>query len=480
MPLVDGLDGFKANVDSQNNLQVKLKDSAGNSISKRQRDPINASQESLLIAGKNDDVATIIRTDRKGNIITGNYNPELLENFEGTVLNAQKWVAQSTTFVPAQTTTGGYNFNNTNLLSANAVSILQSQRLFYKHPRIPLQVKLRVRASIGTNSNADFGFGIPTTNNILVPNGIAVRIISGLWYSVLTFNNTELATPIPILGSDGITQLSTANTNSEFYVVDIIVDDDNAIITVQDTTTGEFVGKATVIVPLSSLAMWGATALPTYVRVWNSSVAPSIAPILTLGYIQVLTTDWNSGNNISQLAGLLALSSGRHPFTGAQLENFTNSLAPVSATLSNTAAGYTTLGGKFQFAAPVGAATDYCLFGFTVPVGSRFICEGVVIETYNTVVPVATTPTLFEWGMGFNSVAVSLATANIIRQTVGIQSLAVGAPVGAQANRIDITFDTPEVTESGRILSVILNVPIGTNTATEIFRGIVHVKGRFI
>ena len=82
--------------------------------------------------------------------------------------------------------------------------------------------------------------------------------------------------------------------------------------------------------------------------------------------------------------------------------------------------------------------------------------------------------------MGFNASSVSLATANIIRQTVGIQSLAVGAPVGAQANRIDITFDTPEVTESGRILSVILNVPIGTNTATEIFRGIVHVKGRFI
>lgn len=53
-------------------------------------------------------------------------------------------------------------------------------------------MKLRVRANIFTNSNADFGFGIPSTTTLLVPNGIAVRIIGGLWYAVLTFNNAEL------------------------------------------------------------------------------------------------------------------------------------------------------------------------------------------------------------------------------------------------------------------------------------------------
>ena len=183
---------------------------------------------------------------------------------------------------------------------------------------------------------------------------------------------------------------------------------------------------------------------------------------------------------MSQLAGSLCLSSGRNPFTGAQLENHTNSTAPVSATLSNTTAGYTTLGGKFQFAAVVGAITDYALFGFQVPAGSRFLCEGIKIDTYNTVVAVATTATVFEWAMGFNSSAISLTTANIIRKQIGTQSLPAGAAVGATATTIDIKFETPEVVESGRFLHVILNIPIGTATATEVFRGQVMIKGRFI
>lgn len=93
------------------------------------------------------------------------------------------------------------------------------------------------------------------------------------------------------------------------------------------------------------------------------------------------------------------MTAGRNPFTGAQLENHVNSTAPTSATLSNTAAGYATLGGRFQFAAVAGAATDYALFAIAVPTGSKFLCEGIHIELYNTVVAVATTPTIFEWSM---------------------------------------------------------------------------------
>jgi len=43
-----------------------------------------------------------------------------------------------------------------------------------------------------------------------------------------------------------------------------------------------------------------------------------------------------------------------------------------------------------------------------------------------------------------------------------------------------MSFITPEATESGRFITVIVNIPIGTNTASEFFRGIVHVKGRFL
>jgi hypothetical protein len=186
---------------------------------------------------------------------------------------------------------------------------------------------------------------------------------------------------------------------------------------------------------------------------------------------------------MAELAGSLGLSAGRNPFTGAQTENHTNSTGPVSATLSNTAAGYTTLGGKYQFVAVGSAATDYALFAFTVPAGSRFLCEGVRIGVRNAGAAVATTATVLEWAMGFNSSAVSLATANIIRRQVGTQILPIGTAVdnsAPTADDIDISFETPEVVESGRFVHVILTMPVATATASQVIRGQVMVKGRFI
>ena len=366
------LSGEIVEVDVHHSAYVTPKDANGNDLGKLHRELLPENQQAIVVAGKNDDWATMIRTDRKGNLITGNYIPELLDAFEGATINVQKWTATNTTFVPAQSTVWGYNFNNTNLTSINAVAILQSQRLFYKYPRVPLQAKIRIRANINTNSNADFGFGVPTTTTMLVPNGVAVRIVNWLWYLVITFNNAELGTPVPLLLSNGITQFSTANTNAEFYVVDLIVDDDNAVVTVQNTLTWALVAFADLHVPLSSLAMRGATSLPFYARVRNAWVAPSIAPIFTMGYVQVLTTDWGLNPDLSQIAGNLGMSWARNPYTGAQLENHTNSTAPVSATLSNTTAWYTTFWGKWQFAVVAWAITDYCLFGAQVPAGSKF------------------------------------------------------------------------------------------------------------
>jgi hypothetical protein len=294
----------------------------------------------------------------------------------------------------------------------------------------------------------------------------------------MTYNSIETASA-NIVGVDGTTQLLTSPTAAEHYVLDLIVDDDNAVVTIQNTETGIMVGKASLSVPLSALKMQGATALPAYSRLVNSGT-PATAPIATLTDLQVLSLDWNLNPDVSQLAGSLSLSAGRNPFSGAQLENHTNSTAPVSATLSNTVAGYTTLGGKYQFAAVAGSVTDYVLFGFQVPAGSRFICEGVRIEARNTVAAVATTATTLEWAMGFNSAAVSLATASIIRKQLGSQVFPIGAAIEAPATPIDIDFKTPEVTESGRFVLVIITIPTGTATATEVFRGQALIKGRFL
>lgn len=169
------------------------------------------------------------------------------------------------------------------------------------------------------------------------------------------------------------------------------------------------------------------------------------------------------------------------------LANYANSAAPASATLSNTAAGYTTLGGQFQFAAVGGAETDYALFAFQVPAqsatnqGRTLLVRGVWIDTTNTGAAVAGTETILQWSVGYDSSAVSLATADAAaakaRRVVplGIQSFAIGAAIGAQATRISQTFSQPLPVYAGNYFHVILKMPRGTATASQVIRGIVGV-----
>jgi hypothetical protein len=477
----------KADGDSFGSLFTRLKDAAGNALTRIQRALLVASAEAMLIAGRNDSNAVMIRVDRKGNILIGNYNAELQEPFEGATVNVQKWTPTSTTFVGAQTTLGGYSFNSTALTTTGAVAILQSQRLIYKLPRVPVEIKTRLRHSMVANSVSDLGFGFPSGTSVIVPNGTVFRITaSGVIQGVITYNGSEIAIAniVSTVATNGNTIGGNLNMSSSYYtngyfVYSIICDDDNVVFTIQDTSTGELVGTLTLPVPNTFQKMWGATALPFFIRCFNSST-PASAPVLIATELQVLCLDMSIQNDANQVAGNLGLTIGRHPYTGVPLTNHTNNAAPTSATLSNTLAGYSAPDGKFQFAAVAGAETDYALFAFQIPASSKFLCEGVRIEAFNLGAIVATTPTLLEWALGFNSSAVSLATANIVRKQVGVQSFPVGAAIGAKVDALEMRLETPELVEGNRFVHVILRMPVGTATASQVIRGTVTLKGRYI
>jgi hypothetical protein len=174
--------------------------------------------------------------------------------------------------------------------------------------------------------------------------------------------------------------------------------------------------------------------------------------------------------------------------TAGQTSSNVNSTVPGTATMTNIAAGYATLGGKFVFAAVAGAETDLILMAFLNPVaavgltGRTLVIRGIWIDTYNAVVAVATTPTVLEWSAAVGSTAVSLATTDTAvarvpkRIALGVQSFVVGALAGAQAPRIDVNLDAPLVVEPGTYFHIILRMPYGTATATELFRGQVGVN----
>jgi len=172
------------------------------------------------------------------------------------------------------------------------------------------------------------------------------------------------------------------------------------------------------------------------------------------------------------------------PTSGNQTSNYSNNTAPSNATLSNTAAGYTTLGGLFQFVAPTGAETDYALFAYQVPNGYHLYVDSVCIDTFIAGVKSSTTSTVLQWALAANSSAVSLATGPPhppIRFPLGTQQAPKSASVGDAFLPGPVTYtpDTPIVVDPTRYFHVILRVPIGNATPGQIVRGTVNVEGYF-
>ena len=253
----------------------------------------------------------------------------------------------------------------------------------------------------------------------------------------------------------------------------------------------QLVGAITT--PVGQNAPCISPAQPITFRNYNSA-ATSLAQQLKIGGVSLTVADvpqnrlWPTTCSGMGMSGI----QGQNGYTQGQTANYANSAAPASATLSNTAAGYTTLGGQFQFAAVAGAETDYALFAYQVPAatvaipGRTLVIRGIWIDTFNTVVAVATTATVLQWALGVGATAVSLATAEAAtaraprRIALGTQSFPVGAAVGAQADRrIDVNLDAPVTVEAGSFVHIILKMPIATATATEIFRGVVGINAYF-
>lgn len=174
------------------------------------------------------------------------------------------------------------------------------------------------------------------------------------------------------------------------------------------------------------------------------------------------------------------------PTTYLQSHQYANSADPAAAVLSNTAASYTTLGGLFlgPTPTPAGAATDFAFFAIQIPSPYSFTFTGIRISTMNRGAAVATTATVLEWAMGFNSSAVSLATAapySPMKIPIGRQIFAIAATAESMPSPAEISWQpaTPIVVQPGRFIHVILRIPVGTATASGFIRGSVAIDGYF-
>lgn len=194
-------------------------------------------------------------------------------------------------------------------------------------------------------------------------------------------------------------------------------------------------------------------------------------------YLQALRGDFGIQQVIGTTVGV-----------GGSTANWTNSTVPATATLSNTLAGYSTLGGNFLFVALAGAESDYALFGYQVFYGSlvnmgrSLVVRGVTIDAYVAVAGgTPTVATVLHWGFAVGSMAVSLATTETAgskgprRGFLGIQSVPVAAVAGTELRRIAQTFEQPVAVHPGEYFHIILRIPLGAAATYPTIRGGVFI-----
>jgi hypothetical protein len=446
-----------------------LYNSAGQPVTRKNSQPRDeANDEAFVIAGYNDGNYRHMRADRMGGMAVAINTMLLTESFEGTSLPSARWNPVTLTMSSSVSPSTGHLLNSGSITTVNTGYMHKSLRSFMKMQRAPLHFKARARIAHVANAVAELGFGDATGANTANSNGAYWQYTpGGAVQPVLTYNGVDI-TGAPVAG------LSVANT----YTWDVILDDDRAIFTVQDSSTGVILAERVIRLPVTQAKLFAATRLFAFYRLYNTASAPASAAQMIVSTLDVVMLDSMISKPWKEQMAEAGYGAPYQPVTQVQAAQWANSAAPASATLSNTAAGYTTLGGLFQFAAVAGAATDYALFGFQAPSPYSFILDGIDIETWNTGAAVATTPTLLVWALGVDQSAVSLA-GTIARVGLGAQSFPIGAAVGAKAERISQNFDTPLITSPGRFLTVILRMPVGTATAGEVFQGLVNLRGRF-
>lgn len=470
----DNITGNLVDVDSNNNLKIMFPTT------------LSAVGYTTVVSDVDDGDVTGTRLMRQTDIsydyrLRASYDKIVFQDiFAGQSVNTGRYIVVSSTMTTATSSGEGLILNSGNAIAASNVTRVQSYRSFSLYGTYPLVVDIKAKFSAikQIGSVVEFGLGIASTT-VIPTDGVFFRMTAGVLYGVLNNNSTETQVDLAFIPS--------ANTFNHYSIV-------AGFTGVRFWIDG--VLRGVIDIPKSLGAPTLSNSLPVLFRNYNS-IAVLTAVQFVVGQISVTSGDMDSGKDWATTMVGNHSSSISIPGGTSFSANYANSAAPASATLSNTIGGYsnTILGGQWQFAAVSKSETDYALFAYLNPVGTNaipgknLIITGIRIDSYVTVAAIATTPTVLQWSIGVGSTSVSLqitdnatipGTKTSRRILLGIQSFAVGTAVGAQCDRtIDIKFASPLIVEPGTYCHVILKIPVGTNTATQIIRGICMINGYF-
>lgn len=442
------------------------------------KDPSKAGTVRILSA---DGDAIDVTENNALRVSTGNVI--LYDQVDGSAVNTNLWapVVSGMTITNAG---GFYNLNAGSATTASAYAILPSIKFIPLYGTLPL--KLEVNAKVTNlpeaNATAEIGLGTVATNGAPTDGAFFRWTPAGQFVCGINNGGSELLSAAltgTITDTDGVATITMPPSTSVIHLFAIEIVEDRVLFFVDD------IQVADLSVPSGQAYPFATGRQQVFARVWNGTT-PSVGATISIGQIVVKQEDLNQNKPWDKILASIGRGNYQSPVSPfGQTANHANSTSPASATLSNTAAGYATLGGRFQFAAPAGAATDFAIFAFQVPAGYQLYVNDISISCMNTGAIGGLTGTILDWALGINSSAVSLATADGAgtwaprRIPLGMHAFAISAAIGSQASDINRRFDTPVCIDSGRFLHIILQVPAGLATGSQVLRGDVFVNGYF-
>jgi len=452
-----------ANVDSNYNLKVALPS-------------VKAQAGYVGIAGFVDDAGNVripIGASSQGLLGTGSVQVDFEQGFSASAISPSVW-SQFLTIMTVGIANNTITLNSGNSLSASAAARLVSYRQA-KTPRGSDRIiawrmmlpNLVTGAVTEIGAFAATGITSPTSGSFFRYGSDGT--LRGVTVSVTGTESTTGVIPTP--------SLNVAHD----YVIWIM--SKSIVFQIDDVVVGS--------IPLGNTAPSSITSesSPFCARLYNASATSTAQQV----YLHRCVGALYGGTYGYDRTFLAALGGdiGSQGVVGAgtgYLANWANSAAPSSTALSNTATGYNSLGGQFQFTAVSGSETDYALFAYQVPAqtatnqGRTLVVHGINISTFNMGAAVATTPTLLQWGIAHDGTAVSLTTVDGVstkaprRVPLGCQSLPVGLAVGGNVPDLRVDFRQPLSVNAGNYLHVILKIPVGTPTPSQIVRGVVAIN----
>lgn len=461
--------------------RVTLYDTAGNLLAKQDKLASGitpGTTEGLLMVGADERTPRLMRLRSDGSIPTGT-QLTFMDCIEGSALNTNLWTNTNTTMTISQAT--GYILLNAGSSVATTVgSILYSNKSFSLTPRGRIIYRARVRNTAHYSNNL-LELGLSSLQSATAA-GVATGAVwrkdgTGQYVPVISpVNGTEtLGTPI----SDGTFRAFVAVTDYALFEVEICAP--YCIFRIL-TAGGVLINEQTLSLAASSQG-FQATHVNAMVRNYNAG-ATGTAVQTYIGAVAVYIADHDMCKPWQQIMSSMALNSLASPTAYTQLANWSNSAAPTTRTLANGSAAESTLGGLLVANSMAGGATDLIMFGWANPAPYNFYFTGIRFDPpLNQVVAVATTATVFIYGMSINCTApANLGSGTHFR--VGLGGTHVGA-VGLAANtqfsgpQIAWYPKTPLCVTPGRGVVLFCRALVGTATATETFLWNVGIDGYF-